>query len=136
MQVSRGSRGVEVWHRFAKPDIGRWVWALGQLAGTVRNRLRRIQHRPGLISGFLAQPGLTLEPESPWRPDLGLSTSVVLRLRLTVPDQPGHSPNVIEPSMCPRRITGCRLSSLQKERFKRHRDCWQLSAMPVKHGAG
>jgi hypothetical protein len=53
-----------------------------------------------------------------------------------VPDKPGHSPNLIEPCMCPRRITGCRLSSLQKERFKRHRDCWQLSAMPVKQGAG
>ncbi len=36
-----------------------------QLAGTVRNRLRPIQHRPGLISGFLAQAGLTLEPEPP-----------------------------------------------------------------------
>ena len=36
-----------------------------QLAGTVRNRLRRIQHRPDLISGFLAQTGLTLEPEPP-----------------------------------------------------------------------
>ena len=38
---------------------------VGQLAGTVRNRLRRIQHRPDLISGFLAQTGLTLEPEPP-----------------------------------------------------------------------
>ena len=85
---------MEVGHRFAEPDIGRWVRALGQLAGHVRNRLRRIQHRPGLISGFLAQPGLTLEPEPPWKPDLGLSTSVVLRLRLTVPDQPGHSPEL------------------------------------------
>jgi len=37
----------------------------GQLAGTVRNRLRRIQHWPGLIGGFLAQTRLTLEPEPP-----------------------------------------------------------------------
>ena len=127
---------MEVGHRFAEPGIGRLVRAFDQLAGTVRNRLRRIQHRPGLISGFLAQPGLTLEPELLWRPDLGLSTSVVLPLGLTVPDQPGHSPDLIEPSMCPRRISRCRLSSLQKERFERHCDCWQLSAMPVKHGAG
>lgn len=35
---------------------------LEQLAGTVSSRLRRIQHRPDLISGFLAQTGLTLEP--------------------------------------------------------------------------
>jgi transposase len=33
-----------------------------QLAATMRNRLRRIQHRPALINGFLAQTGLTLEP--------------------------------------------------------------------------
>jgi transposase len=36
-----------------------------QLAATMENRLRRIQHRPALISGFLAQTGLTLEPEPP-----------------------------------------------------------------------
>ena len=33
-----------------------------QNALTVRNRLKRIQYRPGLIDGFLAQTGLTLEP--------------------------------------------------------------------------
>ena len=36
-----------------------------QLAAIVRNRLRRIQYRPALINGFLAQTGLTLEPEPP-----------------------------------------------------------------------
>jgi len=36
-----------------------------QLDSAVRNRLRRIQHRPVLINGFLAQTGLTLEPEPP-----------------------------------------------------------------------
>jgi len=36
-----------------------------QLAATIGNRLRRIQHRPALISGFLAQTGLTLEPGPP-----------------------------------------------------------------------
>jgi len=37
----------------------------GQLAAVVRNRLRRIQYRPALIDGFLAQTGLNLEPEPP-----------------------------------------------------------------------
>jgi DDE superfamily endonuclease len=36
-----------------------------QLAAVVRNRLKRIQYRPELISGFLAQTGLTLEPGPP-----------------------------------------------------------------------
>ena len=35
----------------------------GQLAATVRHRLKRIQYRPALISGFLAQTGLTLDPQ-------------------------------------------------------------------------
>ncbi len=34
-----------------------------QLAAVVRNRLKTIQYRPELIGGFLAQTGLTLEPE-------------------------------------------------------------------------
>ena len=33
-----------------------------QLAAPMGNQLRRIQRRPALISGFLAQTGLTLEP--------------------------------------------------------------------------
>jgi hypothetical protein len=37
----------------------------GQLAKAVRSRLMRIQYRPALIDGFLAQTGLTLEPEPP-----------------------------------------------------------------------
>jgi hypothetical protein len=37
----------------------------GQLAATVRHRLKRIQYRPALIDGFLAQTGLTLEPGPP-----------------------------------------------------------------------
>jgi hypothetical protein len=36
-----------------------------QLAAVVRNRLKTIQYRPELIGGFLAQIGLTLEPELP-----------------------------------------------------------------------
>jgi hypothetical protein len=36
-----------------------------QLAAIVKNRLKSIQYRPDLINGFLAQTGLTLEPEPP-----------------------------------------------------------------------
>ena len=36
-----------------------------QLAAIVKNRLKRIQYRPQLIDGFLAQTGLTLEPQPP-----------------------------------------------------------------------
>jgi hypothetical protein len=35
------------------------------LAGTVRNRLKRIQHRPDLSREFLAQARLILEPGPP-----------------------------------------------------------------------
>jgi hypothetical protein len=37
-----------------------------QLAAIIKNRLKRIQYRPALIGGFLAQTGLTLEPGPPW----------------------------------------------------------------------
>ena len=36
-----------------------------QLTAIIRNRLKGIQYRPGLIEAFLAQTGLTLEPEPP-----------------------------------------------------------------------
>jgi putative transposase len=36
-----------------------------QLAAVVKNRLKRIQYRPALMDGFLAQTGLTLEPQPP-----------------------------------------------------------------------
>jgi len=36
-----------------------------QLAAIIKNRLKRIQYRPELTGGFLAQTGLTLEPEPP-----------------------------------------------------------------------
>jgi hypothetical protein len=36
-----------------------------RLAAIVKNRLKRIQYRPALIDGFLAQTGLSLEPEAP-----------------------------------------------------------------------
>jgi hypothetical protein len=37
----------------------------GQLAAIMKNRLKRIQYRPGLIDGFLAQTGVSIEPEPP-----------------------------------------------------------------------
>jgi hypothetical protein len=46
---------------------GRWDRGAG-LEGAGRggvNRLKRIQYRPELITGFLAQTGLSLEPEPP-----------------------------------------------------------------------
>ena len=36
-----------------------------QLAAIIKNRLKRIQYRPALIAGFLAQTGLSLEPQPP-----------------------------------------------------------------------
>jgi hypothetical protein len=61
---------------YGKPTEG--VWAnmknglgnlvardVDQLAAIVKNRLKRIQYRPALIDGFLAQTGLTLEPQPP-----------------------------------------------------------------------
>jgi putative transposase len=35
------------------------------LAAIVRNRLKRIQYRPDLLTSFLTQTGLTLDPEPP-----------------------------------------------------------------------
>jgi hypothetical protein len=43
---------------------------LPQLAAIMKNRLKSIQYRPALIDGFLAQTGLSIEPERrrprPW----------------------------------------------------------------------
>jgi hypothetical protein len=36
-----------------------------RLAAIMKNQLKRIQYRPALIDGFLAQMGLSLEPEPP-----------------------------------------------------------------------
>jgi hypothetical protein len=41
------------------------VTGVDHLAAIVRNRLKRIQYRPELLNGFLAQTGLTLKPEPP-----------------------------------------------------------------------
>ena len=49
-----------------KNDLGNLAaCTVDQLAGTVRNQLQRIQRRPDLVTGFLAQTGLTLEPGPP-----------------------------------------------------------------------
>jgi hypothetical protein len=36
-----------------------------QLAVVIKHELKRIQYRPALIEAFLAQTGLTLEPQPP-----------------------------------------------------------------------
>ena len=36
-----------------------------QLTAIIKNRLKSIQYRPALIEGFLAQTGLTLQPQPP-----------------------------------------------------------------------
>jgi len=37
----------------------------GEFTAIIKNRLKSIQYRPALIDGFLAQTGLTLEPQQP-----------------------------------------------------------------------
>jgi hypothetical protein len=59
---------------YGKPTEGAWAAmkaSLGnlaardvdQLAAIMKNRLKRIQYRPALIEAFLAQTGLTFEPQ-------------------------------------------------------------------------
>ena len=36
-----------------------------RLAAIIKNRLKRIQYRPALIEAFLAQAGLTFDPQPP-----------------------------------------------------------------------
>jgi putative transposase len=54
-----------VWSH-VKRSLGNLAAAtVDQLAAVVRNRLKRIQYRPDLLTGILAQTGLTLDPEPP-----------------------------------------------------------------------
>jgi DDE superfamily endonuclease len=54
-----------VWSH-VKRSLGNLAAAsVDHLAAIVRNRLKRIQYRPDLLAGFLAQTGLTLDPEPP-----------------------------------------------------------------------
>jgi putative transposase len=46
-----------------KGGLGNLAADLDQLTAIIKNRLKGIQYRPGLIDGFLAQTGLILEPE-------------------------------------------------------------------------
>jgi putative transposase len=41
------------------------VTDVDQLTAIIKNRLKAIQYRPALVDGFLAQTGLSLEPEPP-----------------------------------------------------------------------
>jgi len=41
------------------------VHGIDQLTAIVKNRLKRIQYRPGLIDAFFAHTGLTLDPQPP-----------------------------------------------------------------------
>ncbi len=43
--------------------LGNLAADVDQLTAIVKNRLKSIQYRPGLIDGFLTRTGLTLEPE-------------------------------------------------------------------------
>ena len=54
-RVHRGRKGERLGN-LAATDID-------QLTAIIKNRLKAIQYRPDLIAGFLAQTGLTLEPE-------------------------------------------------------------------------
>lgn len=47
-------------------DLGNLVaCGVDQLAATVKTLLKRIQYRPELIDGFLAQTGLTIDTQPP-----------------------------------------------------------------------
>jgi putative transposase len=54
-----------VWSHL-KRDLGNLVRrTVDQLAATCRTQLKRMQYRPDLITGFLGQTGLSLEPQPP-----------------------------------------------------------------------
>ncbi len=55
----------DVWSHVKRSLGNLAVTGVDHLAAIVRNRLKRIQYRPGLLAGFLAQTGLTLDPEPP-----------------------------------------------------------------------
>ena len=59
-KVERLHQTLQKWLR-AQPGVD----TLDQLTAILRNRLKSIQYRPELIPGFLAQTGLSLDPEAP-----------------------------------------------------------------------
>jgi DDE superfamily endonuclease len=54
-----------VWALLKHHLANRLARGVDQLAATVKTELKRMQYRPDLINGFLAQTGLTLDPPSP-----------------------------------------------------------------------
>jgi hypothetical protein len=70
-RVHRGRKGERrsmsegVWANM-KNGLGNLAAAdVDQLTAIIKNRLKGIQYRPALIDAFLAQTGLTLEPQPP-----------------------------------------------------------------------
>ena len=51
-----------VWSHIKRGLGNLLVWGLDQLVAVVKNRLKRIQYRPGMLDAFLAHTGLDLEP--------------------------------------------------------------------------
>jgi putative transposase len=51
-----------VWSHIKRGLGNLLVWGLDELVAVVKNRLKRIQYRPGLLDAFLAHTGLGLEP--------------------------------------------------------------------------
>lgn len=54
-----------VWAHVKRSMCNLATTSVDHLAAVVRNRLKRIQYRPDLLAGFLAQTGLTLDPDPP-----------------------------------------------------------------------
>jgi putative transposase len=55
----------QVWSHVKRGLGNLIVHGVDHLAVIVRNRLNKIQRRPGLLAGFLAHTGLALEPQPP-----------------------------------------------------------------------
>jgi putative transposase len=54
-----------VWSHIKRGLGNLLVWGLDELVAVVKNRLKRIQYRPGLLDAFLAHTGLDLGLEPP-----------------------------------------------------------------------
>jgi putative transposase len=54
-----------IWSHLKRGIANLTAHGVEHLARTVKKRLRQIQNRPDLAAGFLAQTGMTLEPELP-----------------------------------------------------------------------
>ena len=56
----------KVWSAMKRSLANHWIKTATDLAAAVKNRLKRMQYRPGLIDGYLTGTGLS--PQSPTRP--------------------------------------------------------------------